>query len=138
MKLNMRRLIYLTVAITIVIAVYYNQIYGEGKQTQYGDISVHEARVLIGDTEALIVLDVRTSAEYDDGHIEGAFNIPVNELPDRLDELVKNSEILVYCRSGNRSSTAIRILNDNGFIEIYHMSDGIMAWIEAGYPIVKS
>jgi len=78
----------------------------------------------------------RTPSKYDDGHIEGALNIPVQEIEDRLDDLSKNDEILVYCRTGNRSSTAIEIMQANGFTKIYHMHRGITAWIDAGYPVV--
>ncbi|MCK5402656.1 rhodanese-like domain-containing protein, partial [Candidatus Bathyarchaeota archaeon] len=80
------------------------------------------------------ILDVRRQDEYDSGHIERAIIIPVDELEDRLDELSKNDELLVYCRTGNRSSSAVNILQSNGFTMIFHMKDGITGWIQAGYP----
>ncbi|TFH14832.1 rhodanese-like domain-containing protein [Candidatus Bathyarchaeota archaeon] len=103
----------------------------------YGDVTVQEAKKLIEDEPELVILDVRTDAEYNDGHIEGATNFPVEELANRLTELDKNSELLVYCRTGNRSSTAVSILEDAGFSKIYHMSEGISAWTQQGYPIVQ-
>jgi rhodanese-related sulfurtransferase len=81
-------------------------------------------------------LDVRTQGEYDDGHIEGAILIPVSELEGRLDELSRDKETLVYCRTGNRSSNAVTILEKNGFTKIYHMYNGINGWIQAGYDTV--
>jgi rhodanese-related sulfurtransferase len=103
----------------------------------YGDVTINEAWNLIQDKEDLVILDVRTQTEYDEGHIEGAILIPVQELPDRLDELDKSNEHIVYCRTGNRSSTAVEILGEAGFSKVYHISDGITAWISEGYPVVQ-
>lgn len=122
--------IILVVAVTLI---YYTQVHLQRPQIGYGDVSVEDAKTLIESRPNLIILDVRTQEEYDDGHIEGALLIPVSELEDRLDEISKNSEILVYCRTGNRSSNAVNILTKNGFTKIFHMVDGITAWIKAGY-----
>jgi len=83
----------------------------------------------------LVVLDVRTQSEYDSGHIRNAKLIPHTELEGRLDELNKTDGILVYCRTGGRSSTASQILVDNGFLYVYNMLGGITAWIDEGYPV---
>lgn len=103
----------------------------------YGDISSEKAWNIINDKPELVILDVRTQAEYDDGHLEGAILIPHTELADRLDELNKSDELLVYCRTGNRSSVAVGILKDAGFTKIYHLSNGITEWISEGYPVVQ-
>jgi len=85
----------------------------------------------------LVVLDVRTQAEYDGGHIYGAVWIPFNELPTRINELAghENHEIIVYCLAGSRSATASGTLDDNGFTKVYNMLGGITAWQSAGYPV---
>ena len=62
-----------------------------------------------------VLLDVRTEIEYDNGHIEGAINIPVDDLRERMNELDKNKEILEYCQVGLRGYVAARILSQNGF-----------------------
>ena len=67
------------------------------------------------DKENAIVLDVRTEKEFNDGHIEGAINIPVDSLRERIGELDKNKEILEYCQVGLRGYVAARILNQKGF-----------------------
>lgn len=65
--------------------------------------------------EGATVLDVRTVAEYEAGHIENALNIPVEELKGRIDELKSvNTPILAHCRSGRRSAKATTILNKSG------------------------
>ncbi len=135
LKGDERRLIYIAVALVALGAVYYTQ-RGDGESV-YGDVTAVEAYVIIQDKPELVILDVRTVEEYDDGHLEGAVNIPVQELADRLDELDRGDELLVYCRTGNRSATAVQILSENGFTRVFHMMDGITAWIEAGYPVVQ-
>ena len=66
-------------------------------------------------TRKPIVLDVRTPEEFQAEHVEGALNIPVQELPQRLGELgAPGPEVLVYCRSGNRSANAVTLLQRAG------------------------
>jgi rhodanese-related sulfurtransferase len=66
--------------------------------------------------DGALLLDVRdTTTEYDLGHAEGAISIPVDELSSRVGELPTDRAIIVYCRSGNRSSQANAILCDQGF-----------------------
>ncbi len=129
-----RRLIYVAVALAVVASVLFAPSLLP-RRDGYGDVTVQEARSLIADKPDLVILDVRTASEYEDGHIEGAVNIPVQELSVRLDELSREDELLVYCRTGNRSAQAVDILQDVGFTKIYHMDAGITGWIEAGYPV---
>ncbi len=77
-----------------------------------------------------VLLDVRSYEEFDEGHIEGATLIPVDELEERWSEIEEYDKILVYCRSGNRSVTASDILLDAGFGEVYNLLGGIGAWSE--------
>lgn len=136
---NQRRYIF-GIAILLVISVLaYTQLQSENKPLfEYSDVTVEQAKQLIEERPKLVILDVRTVSEYEDGHIEGAILIPVQEIEDRLDELSKKDEILVYCRTGNRSSTAIDIMQADGFTKIYHMNRGITAWIDAGHPVVST
>jgi rhodanese-related sulfurtransferase len=129
-----RRLLYAALALAVVASVFLApSLLPRGG---YGDVTVQEARSLIEDKPDLVILDVRTASEYEDGHIEGAVNIPVQELSARFDELSNEDELLVYCRAGNRSAQAVGLLQDVGFTKIYHMDAGITGWIEAGYPVV--
>lgn len=68
--------------------------------------------------EGAALVDVRTEAEYAAGHLEGAINIPVQVLPNRLDELDATRPTVVYCRSGGRSARAASILDQAGFQRI--------------------
>ena len=111
------------------------------------NVSVEDARKLIKDD--VFVLDVRTPAEFNTSHIEGATLIPVTNafgsrvnpemlLEARIDEIPKDKKILVYCRTGHRSTTASKMLIDAGYSNVYNMVGGINAWISAGYPVVGS
>ena len=106
------------------------------RSDNYGDVSVNAAWDLIQNEPEMVILDVRTPSEYEDAHIEGAINIPVEEIVDRLNELSADDVILVYCRTGNRSGTAVGIMEENGFSKIYHMHEGISTWISEGLPVV--
>lgn len=83
-----------------------------------------------------ILIDVRTPGEFASGHIEGAININVEEIGQRLDEIPTDKPIVLYCRSGNRSSQAARILDNAGLENIYDLG-GIINWTRAGYPTTQ-
>jgi rhodanese-related sulfurtransferase len=77
-----------------------------------------------------VVLDVRTNGEFKSGHIEKAVQIDIssNGFTDKIGQLDKNKTYLVYCRSGNRSATACRVMAANGFTNLFNLSGGIGAW----------
>ena len=104
--------------------------------SDYEDITVEQAKELIETNPSLVILDVRTEAEYNDEHLEGAINIPLDELEQRLAELNPNNKLLVYCMTGYRSTQAAEILVENGVSGFYHMHGGIVAWKQKGYPVV--
>ncbi|MDO5098424.1 MAG: rhodanese-like domain-containing protein [Corynebacterium sp.] len=76
------------------------------------------------------IIDVRSPEEYNSGHIPGALNFDVEdpEFGNKILELDKSKEYAVYCRSGNRSSGAIAVMELAGFSKIAHLDDGINAW----------
>jgi rhodanese-related sulfurtransferase len=121
----------------LAAATYYLVQMGTRGSSDYGNVDVGEARDLIAEKADIVILDVRTVSEFDSGHLEGAINIPVEVLSGRLSELNPKDELLVYCRTGNRSTTAVGILKENGYDRIYHMDGGITAWNAAGFPTVS-
>lgn len=74
------------------------------------------------------LLDVRTVREFEAGHIEGAVNIPVDEIRDRLNEIPAGKRIDIYCEAGLRGYLASRILRQNGFNEVFNLSGGYVLW----------
>ncbi len=99
-------------------------------------LNVNDAVRLMND-EDVIVLDVRESSEYSNGHIRDALHIPMSALTSRITELEKhkNKQILAYCRSGSRSNSACNILSKQGFEKVSNLAGGIMAWTSANLPI---
>ena len=93
------------------------------------DINVEELKARLGKNEKFVFLDVREEWEYDDENL-GAINIPLGDLPNRLDELekYKNQEIVVHCRSGARSGNAKKFLESKGFEKVRNVLGGIMAY----------
>ncbi len=89
---------------------------------------------LFGNDPAHALIDVRTSEEFASGHITGAINIAVDELSSRLAEVPGDQPIIVYCRSGNRSTIAASILIEAGYAPVYDLG-GIQYWIAQGLPI---
>ena len=88
---------------------------------------------------ALVVLDVRTPAEYAEGHVPGAINIPNGELAGRVAELsdAKGRDIVVYCRSGVRAAQALDVLDKAGFKRLFHLQGDYNRWTEEKRPTVK-
>ena len=84
------------------------------------------------------VLDVREVSEWEVVHIPDATLIPLGELETRLDELPKDQEILVVCRSGNRSATGRDILLNAGFTNVTSLSGGMNDWVASSYEVVSS
>ena len=93
------------------------------------DITVQDLKTRLDIKDKFLFLDVREEWEYDEDNL-GAKNIPLGELPNRLDELeeFKNSEIIVHCRSGARSGNAKNFLNSKGFTQVRNTLGGIMAY----------
>lgn len=92
-----------------------------------------EARARIDSAAPPFLLDVREPYEYAEGHIEGARLLPLGELGRRLNELPRDREILVICRSGNRSGMATRQLVQAGY-QAVNLSGGMIGWQRAGFP----
>ncbi len=94
-------------------------------------------RMESGDTE-LLVLDVHSTAEFDEGHIPGAINIPYDALGARLAELGPAGErdVVVYCRSGRRSAIALEALKGAGFSRLFHLEGDYLRWSEEGRSVV--
>jgi phage shock protein E len=98
-------------------------------------ITAKEVYDIITEKKDYTILDVRSQAEYDSGHLENAVLIPVDDLEARIDEVPDGKPVIVYCRSGNRSARAAAILLKNDFFPVYDMQGGITRWIDDGYPI---
>ncbi|MEM6283902.1 MAG: rhodanese-like domain-containing protein [Chloroflexota bacterium] len=81
-----------------------------------------------------VLLDVRTAGEVASGVIPGAIHIPLNELSSRVNELPQDKTIVVYCNSGNRSRSAVSVLNSAGYTQLLDLG-GVVQWQGAGYNL---
>ena len=103
-------------------------------------ISPSDANKLLQGDSTIVVLDVRTPGEFksETGHLAHALLLPVQELEQRVDELQKYQQklIIVYCRSGHRSTAATEILQKHGY-NVRNMEGGITRWIAEELPVVK-
>jgi rhodanese-related sulfurtransferase len=77
-----------------------------------------DLKALLADGATLV--DVRTPAEFKDGHINGALNLPLQTLSSNLNKLKKDQVIITCCRSGSRSGTAKRMLKSKGFEQVHN------------------
>ena len=101
-------------------------------------VNTLEATLLMNKKDSL-VLDVRDAAEFAQGHILNARNIPFDELEGRLKEIERYKEkpVIVTCGAGNRSGSAAGMLRKHGFTAAVNLSGGIAAWRQAGLPTEK-
>ncbi len=98
-------------------------------KTEYKKITAEEAKTIMDQEEDVIILDVRTQEEYEDGYIENAILLPDYEINDNAETILpdKNAKILVYCRSGNRSASSAKALIKMGYTDVYDFG-GIIDW----------
>ncbi len=103
------------------------------------NVNVEEFNTILHGEKPVILLDVRTHGEVAAGKIEGAVTIDFHDaqFSTKVRELERTKPILIYCRSGNRSHTAMKKMEEMGFTELYNLTDGIIAWSRAGLPVVK-
>ncbi len=95
----------------------------------YRNIEPAPAQVMYQQQPDLFVLDVRTPAEFDAGHIPRAKLIPVDELEDRLKELPsRDTQMLVTCAAGGRSTAACELLGEHGYTRLLNLAGGMHAW----------
>lgn len=101
------------------------------KTCRYRDgISQNAIINIIKNNEDVVLLDVRSKQEYDEGHLPGAINISVYDLPYKAEKELKNKNciIIAYCSAGIRSRKAVNILRKLGYKNLYNVEDGIIVF----------
>lgn len=127
MKYKQRRVVLLVLTLVLALA-------GCSSGADAQKISAEEAKSMM-DQGGVIILDVRTQEEFDQGHIRDAILLPDDQILEKAESLLSDKEatILVYCRSGNRSAQARKALIDLGYTKVYDFG-GIINW---PYELVK-
>jgi rhodanese-related sulfurtransferase len=114
----------------------------QGAAGEYMNVSPAEARDLLakrsGDPR-FVLLDVRTPKEFQAERIEGAGMVDYRSpsFRDEMAKLDREKTYLVYCRTGNRTKGALKVMRELGFRNLLHLSDGITGWKEAGFPTAR-
>lgn len=94
---------------------------------------------LLESDSSIKVLDVRTPAEFADGHLAGAtlVDFKADNFREEVGKLDKDQTWLVHCRSGGRSMGAVQVMQELGFANLHHMDEGMLGWEAAGLPTEK-
>lgn len=83
----------------------------------------------------LVVLDVRSPEEFAAGHVPGAINIPYDRIGERLAEVPRDKDVILYCQSGRRAGIAAQALAEHGYSRLFHLEGDIADWKAKGRPL---
>jgi sulfur-carrier protein adenylyltransferase/sulfurtransferase len=101
------------------------------------EITAGELAERIGRGDQVLLLDVREPVEWTLGHLENARHVPMRQIPTAMDSLPRDTEIIVYCRSGARSANVQHYLLNNGFTKVKNLAGGLIAWAREVDPSMK-
>jgi rhodanese-related sulfurtransferase len=129
-SLKLTLLIFLTVGVNLVSSC---------KPSPSDDSSLLTPEELVSKQAELTIIDVRTPAEFEGGHLENAININLYgpDFKAKLETLDKSKAVSVYCKVGGRSAKAAEVMREMGFEEVYDLEGGIRNWKKQGKKIVK-
>ncbi|WP_188891252.1 rhodanese-like domain-containing protein [Paenibacillus radicis (ex Gao et al. 2016)] len=95
--------------------------------SMYPEITPEEVEALLNEGKQLNLIDVREIDEWESGHIKEASSLPLSELQERVNELEKDADLIIVCRSGNRSGRACEFLQAQGY-KVTNMTGGMLQW----------
>jgi rhodanese-related sulfurtransferase len=120
------------VLIVLMLAAMVTQVWAAGK-----NISSRDVKALLDKDTGVFLLDVRTPQEYSQGRLAKSVLIPIDEFERRIGEVPKNKTIVVYCAVGSRSKPVANFLAQQGYKDVYNMTDGIVGWYRNGFPVQR-
>ena len=129
-------IIILAILITVtIILIYREQPNGENEMINGSNISQALAKQIMDENPDILIIDVRTTEEFNQGHIENALSLSDEKVATQIQNIApdKNQLILIYCRSGRRSQAAVRTMVNLGYTNVYNFG-GIIDW---QYGIVR-
>jgi len=113
-----------------------------GRLRKKPSLTVPELKQRLDNGADILVLDVRTAADFvgEQGHIAGATNLPLEELPERIEEIGDYQEkpVVTVCRTDRRSAKAAQLLAQRGFADVHVVANGMTGWNENGYPLAET
>jgi len=130
------------IAALLVLLIGASACMASGEKAAVQTISPRQFKALLDghqDDPDVVLLDVRTPKEFEDGHIQRALLLDYysSDYVERLKALDRNKTYLVYCRSGNRSGKSLAIFEKLGFRRVYNMDTGVIGWSREKYPLVR-
>lgn len=121
--------ILLVVVIAVIALAAFMMMKGGGKNS----VSTQD---VAANKDKYVLIDVREPAELrNEGYIEGSKNIPMGSIENNLRNIPKDKEVVIYCRSGNRSGVVAAKLSQLGYTNVKNMAGGIMKWKAEGLPV---
>lgn len=94
------------------------------RNCKYENINYEDAQIILKNNKQAVLLDVRSPQEYREGHLSNAINIPLYDIKQKIEKEIPNKEtaLIIYCQTGNRSKTAADICSKKGYQNIYNLS----------------
>jgi rhodanese-related sulfurtransferase len=128
----------LVIILSLFFSLVLNNQAAAADEVEVKHVNPEKAKQLISEKK-IVVVDVRTPAEFRSGHIEGATNIDyrADDFSKRIQSLDKDKSYLVHCASGGRSTQALPVFKKFEFKSIYHLDGGINAWRKENLPLSK-
>lgn len=126
--------VYIAFGLFVLITAY-NYLKPQGGRN-YTSLGTEEAKEKL-DRDDVLLIDVRERDEYNNEHLRGAKNIPLDQLDKQLGKLPRDKNLVIYCQNGAKSIRAIRQLEVAGFTRLYHLHQGLRGWNNMGYPTRK-
>lgn len=138
-KMNTNKTLLIGIAIIFVACSGKENTGSQGQSVKFTDLRVNEFSEIIHQNEDIIILDVRTPAEYSAGHLKNSILIDINApgFKDKAGQLDKNKKVLVYCATGVRSVQASNTLLSMGYNDVSNLLGGYHSWIKAGMETEK-
>lgn len=113
-----------------------------GRLRKGPSLTVPELKQRLENGDDILILDVRTAADFvgEQGHIAGAVNVPLEEIPERIEEIGDYQEkpVVTVCRTDRRSAKAVELLAQRGFADVHVVTNGMTGWNENGYPLADT
>jgi rhodanese-related sulfurtransferase len=144
-KIHKRNLTWLWIGLAVLLVIFVGILLIRPRTTPSSDttpappdtaaVEITPAQAYEKIQQGAFVLDVRSLEEWDQFHIAGSTQIPLDQLQNRLGELPKDKDIVVVCLSGHRSQNGTSILQQAGFTRVFCLSGGLQAWTDAKYPV---
>ena len=113
-----------TVLISIIVIIVIFKLFGFLGRMGIKQLNARE----LDQKKGMMIIDIRSNKEYEQGHIPGAIHVPLADIGDKVKKIKKDKDLVVYCRSGNQSIWAIKRLMGMGYKNLYNLKGGYNAW----------